>query len=129
MRCDNCGRVATYHSIEVINGNRIEHHLCSDCASNLREEQDVIAIGRLREVVFHADHAVGALSVLDHELGAQFLFPELGDKSGSGIGAAARFPRNDDRHRFARPFVGRGTAGAQERGAQKCEQDTFFHVR
>ena len=42
MRCDNCGRVATYHSIEVINGNRIEHHLCSDCASNLREEQDVM---------------------------------------------------------------------------------------
>ena len=40
MRCDNCGRVATYHSIEVVNGNKVEHHLCSDCASSFREELD-----------------------------------------------------------------------------------------
>lgn len=40
MRCDNCGRVATYHSIEVVNGNRVEQHLCSDCAASLREEFD-----------------------------------------------------------------------------------------
>ena len=40
MRCDNCGRVATYHSIEVVNGNKVAHHLCSDCASSFREELD-----------------------------------------------------------------------------------------
>lgn len=40
MRCDNCGRVATYHSIEIVNGNKVEHHLCSDCASSFREELD-----------------------------------------------------------------------------------------
>ena len=44
MRCDNCGRVATYHSIEIVNGNRVEHHLCSDCASSLREELDFMPL-------------------------------------------------------------------------------------
>ena len=40
MRCDNCGKVATYHSIEIVNGDRVEQHLCSDCASSLRQEID-----------------------------------------------------------------------------------------
>ena len=44
MRCDNCGRVATYHSIEIINGNRVEQHLCSDCAANLREEMEFMPL-------------------------------------------------------------------------------------
>lgn len=42
MRCDICGRVATYHSIEVVNGNRQEHHLCSNCAASYRQEQDIM---------------------------------------------------------------------------------------
>ncbi len=44
MRCDICGRVATYHSIEVINGVKEEHHLCSDCASSYRDEQDFMPL-------------------------------------------------------------------------------------
>ena len=44
MRCDNCGRMATYHSIEIVNGVKEEHHLCSDCASSLREEMEIMPI-------------------------------------------------------------------------------------
>ena len=42
MRCDNCGRVATYHSIEIVNGNRVEQHLCSECAANARQDFDFV---------------------------------------------------------------------------------------
>lgn len=27
-KCDNCNRPATYHSVEIINGQKIEKHLC-----------------------------------------------------------------------------------------------------
>jgi len=32
-KCDQCGRRATHHSVEVIEGQKIEKHLCDACAA------------------------------------------------------------------------------------------------
>ena len=34
MLCEICGEnEATFHYSEVVNGNKTEHHLCSECAA------------------------------------------------------------------------------------------------
>ena len=34
MLCEICGEnEATFHFSEVVNGNKTEHHLCSECAA------------------------------------------------------------------------------------------------
>ena len=33
-KCDNCGKPATHHSVEIIKGEKIEKHLCDSCAAN-----------------------------------------------------------------------------------------------
>ena len=36
MLCEICGEnEATFHYSEVVNGNKTEHHLCSECAKEL----------------------------------------------------------------------------------------------
>jgi len=32
-KCDNCDRNATHHSVEVVEGEKIEKHLCDACAA------------------------------------------------------------------------------------------------
>ncbi|MEO1236750.1 MAG: UvrB/UvrC motif-containing protein [Planctomycetota bacterium] len=32
-KCDQCNRPATHHSVEIINGQKIEKHLCDACAA------------------------------------------------------------------------------------------------
>lgn len=32
-KCDKCGRNATHHSVEVVQGEKIEKHLCDACAA------------------------------------------------------------------------------------------------
>ena len=31
-KCDNCGRPATVHLTEITNGQKLEKHLCEECA-------------------------------------------------------------------------------------------------
>lgn len=33
-KCDNCGKPATHHSVEIIKGEKIEKHLCDTCAAD-----------------------------------------------------------------------------------------------
>ena len=33
-KCDNCDRPATHHSVEIIKGQKIEKHLCDQCAAD-----------------------------------------------------------------------------------------------
>lgn len=33
-KCDNCGKPATHHSVEIIKGEKIEKHLCDSCAAD-----------------------------------------------------------------------------------------------
>ena len=33
FKCDKCGKTATIHLTEIIDGEKIEKHLCQDCAS------------------------------------------------------------------------------------------------
>lgn len=39
-KCDNCANPATHHSVEIIKGQKIEKHLCDECA-----EAEGLAIG------------------------------------------------------------------------------------
>ncbi len=32
QKCDTCGKPATVHSVEIVKGQKIEKHLCDDCA-------------------------------------------------------------------------------------------------
>lgn len=32
-KCDNCDRPATYHAVEIVKGQKIETHLCDQCAA------------------------------------------------------------------------------------------------
>ena len=33
-KCDSCGQPATVHLTEIVNGEKIEKHLCEDCAAS-----------------------------------------------------------------------------------------------
>ena len=57
MLCEICGEnEATFHYSEVVNGNRTEHHLCSECAAktdisyytNLRRKARTAFVGTSR---------------------------------------------------------------------------------
>ncbi len=32
-KCDKCDRPATYHAVEIVKGEKIEKHLCDECAA------------------------------------------------------------------------------------------------
>ena len=32
MKCDQCGQEATVHELRVVNGKKVERHLCEACA-------------------------------------------------------------------------------------------------
>lgn len=34
IKCDKCGQEATVHLTEIVDGQKIEKHLCADCASS-----------------------------------------------------------------------------------------------
>lgn len=34
LKCDKCGKSATIHLTEIVGGQKIEKHLCEDCASS-----------------------------------------------------------------------------------------------
>lgn len=33
-KCDNCDKPATHHSVEIVKGQKIEKHLCDQCAAD-----------------------------------------------------------------------------------------------
>ncbi len=33
-KCDSCDKPATVHSVDIVNGKKIEKHLCEECASD-----------------------------------------------------------------------------------------------
>lgn len=97
MLCERChAHLATVHMVQVVNGNRKEEHLCSECAEKehvFQKEQSFFGNGFFDSPL---DHFFGG-SMLGHLLEDPFGTCTLEDQGGQFIEVSPeKLPENED---------------------------------
>jgi len=74
FKCDKCGKPATIHLTEIINSEKIEKHLCEDCAADegITIKADVPISQLLEDFILHTTAADELLELTCNVCGLSF---------------------------------------------------------